>query len=185
MDKTAGIKSLDFIRNEVAWLRQKWQAFRRISIEGENDEGALGKAVPHFFGVVQRALQRDTAQTVFRLVEEKSGTETMGQALARLKNYVKDSEFKRLNDSLGHVRRAVDAAHLVEARHEIISHTNQEVALGLTDGPKTGLQDVEDIVCSISVWMIELHRAVGIPYSFDDTALHEDMDRMAQRLREE
>ena len=176
-------QALDFIRNEVYWLRRKWCAFRRLSVKGDNDDGVLGESAPEFFGVVQLTLKLDTGLTICRLFDRRRDTETLESALKSEMNRMRDADFKRLKESLDGIGRKLKDANLDDARKLVLAHSNQAVARGSASEPSSGFQAIEEIVQSTSDWVIELCRAVGCPYSFDETDLYSSMDGLVKRVR--
>ena len=183
MARISQFESLDFIRNEVNWLRWKWCAFRRLSVEGENDDRVLGESAGAFFGVVQRASKLDAALTICRLFDQTRGTETLESALTSVMNHMPDADLKRLKESLDQIEPKVKAAKLHDARVLVIAHSNRDVARGSARAPTSVIQAIEEIVQSTSDWVIELHGAVGFEYKFDESELHSSMDGLVKRLR--
>ena len=161
----------------------KWCAYRRLYVIGENDDGVLIESASDFFGVVQGALWRDATLTICRLFDQSRGTETLESALKSVRNLMLDADFKRLKGSLDPIDQKLKAANLRDARVLVIAHSNREVARGSARDPSTQIQAFDDIVQSISDWVIELHGAVGFEYKFDESELHSSMDGLVKRLR--
>lgn len=183
MARNSQHQALDFIRNEVDWLRWKWYAYRRLSVKGDNDDGVLGESAGEFFGVVQRALMDSATLTICRLFDRTRGTETLESALRSEMNRMRDADFKRLKESLDQTDRKLKAANLRDALVLVIAHSNRDVARRSARAPSSRIQAIEEIVQSTSDWVIELHGAVGFQCRFDETELHSSVDGLVKRLR--
>ena len=136
--------------NEVAWLHQKWQEYRKLYGTSKERIELLSETAPSFFHVLQQVLWRDVLLHLARLTDPPKQREFENLTLLRLPEAVEDAQLR--SDVCNLVEDVKVKTNFARTwRNKRIAHSDLPLALNAESEQLPGVSraNVEEALSSI------------------------------------
>ncbi|MCJ7483093.1 MAG: hypothetical protein MUO31_09020 [Thermodesulfovibrionales bacterium] len=137
------------LRNEVAWLHEKWNQFLKLYGQSQESIEILNKAAGTFFGIIQKVLLEDIILHLSRLTDKKKSCGQKNLSLQILPEKITDPKLRaKIEELIEIAKKSCESAR--RWRDKLLAHRDYYYAITRSDSlPGIGRTQIESSLSAV------------------------------------